>query len=868
MPISQYGVKIQNIQAASIYETNLGVRDNLDAKEAMLTNSLFLDFLMNNGLKLWKGESTRDVICIEFGYGSRSYEQERKHLDNLLKDTEPDDIQKRTRVQQLIDEAERNQDRFDKKSKDELRTLFYRDGVSVTYKTHNKRGNVVKQETVDYRMLYRTPGKAKKGTVMFICKRLYKKAREFLYMGIKLPKHNAPIVEIGAYSSLITSTIIGRIKIEPEEILVLKDFDSYMTTDVVSIEVNDANECIAVQRNDYQLKNTMFDGQALIDTSIFPPWADGYVLLRQHMMKAAAFHTDIQRFFRDHFGDGYDDATVVDMWGNEHRAKDIKLITTDNALKWLKFGVTFEYWSDWLRKNGSLFGVVKTAHQSKLGDVQKMSYQMVNSLDINTMESVMAKSDGYLRKLQTDDDELLSYLEKNANFSNDFEVLVALVKQDREFLQSEYFRERKKKIINAYATNMRSGKLIQNADNLVICGSPYAMLMHSVGLNPEDDPTFEREDGAIQCWTQRFKDNEYLAAFRSPHNSCNGINHLHNHYHPYFSEYLIPGTQIIFVNLKSTDLQDRSNGSDQDSDSFYVTNQSDVVNHAAYCYLNYPTIVNNIPKEKNHYNNTPEDFAAIDNKLAKSQRAIGESSNLAQLALTYSYSISDDVCTKHVCILSVLAQCAIDNAKRSFSCDITSEIKRIKKEMNITSNLYPQFWTIIKPDFNPVRGNKKMINKSLSCPMNVLYKYQVARYPSNKPTLPMSMFFNHYEMTESRKRCKKVEELIQKYSFNLYKFNTDQDQDDEEYLLLRDDYDQLIQDIRQTYISKNYLPLMSWLIDRAFLVTPKIKEQEYTMKTTLNRNRALLLKALYDTSPAQFLQVFSKNVHKSGTPEQ
>lgn len=216
----------------------------------------------------------------------------------------------------------------------------------------------------------------------------------------------------------------------------------------------------------------------------------------------------------------------------------------------------------------------------------------------------------------------------------------------------------------------------------------------------------------------------------------------------------------------------------------------------------------------------------------------------------------------------MLAQCAIDNAKRSFSCDITSEIKRIKKEMNITSNLYPQFWTIIKPDFNPVRGNKKMINKSLSCPMNVLYKYQVARYPSSKPTLPMSMFFNHYEMTESRKKCKKVEELIQKYSFNLYKFNTDQDQDDEEYLLLRDDYDQLIQDIRQTYISKNYLPLMSWLIDRAFLVTPKIKEQEYTMKTTLNRNRALLLKALYDTSPAQFLQVFSKNVHKSGTPEQ
>ena len=71
-----------------------------------------------------------------------------------------------------------------------------------------------------------------------------------------------------------------------------------------------------------------------------------------------------------------------------------------------------------------------------------------------------------------------------------------------------------------------------------------------------------------------------------------------------------------------------------DSDSIYVTNQKQIVEHARYCMQNYPTIVNNIPKEKNHYSNTPEDKALVDNKIAAGNMAIGESSNLAQLCLS------------------------------------------------------------------------------------------------------------------------------------------------------------------------------------------------------------------------------------------
>ena len=64
--MSIYGVKIWNFVAGSIYEVNHGVRENYDMKPAMLTNSLFEDFMDKHGLKTWKGESTRDIICIVF----------------------------------------------------------------------------------------------------------------------------------------------------------------------------------------------------------------------------------------------------------------------------------------------------------------------------------------------------------------------------------------------------------------------------------------------------------------------------------------------------------------------------------------------------------------------------------------------------------------------------------------------------------------------------------------------------------------------------------------------------------------------------------------------------------------------------------
>ncbi len=555
---NKYGVRIKNFSAGQLYEYNLGARDYLPYTNAMLTNSLFLDFLLENGLKVSKNGFTRDVICLNFDMGAKSYEDTKRNIVNKIKETE--DENKIERLNFLLEKVEENKDKYIKKSKEDIRIEYYENGIDIEYKTRDKSGNVKKTEPVHYQMLYRSAGKAKQGSVMFICSRLYKKAHNFIYMGIKLPKHNSPIVEASAYVSLIASTIVGRVRIEPENILVLKDVDSFFRREVVSIGIDANKHCYAERIQDYELKNTLFDGQALIDDSIFPKWGEGYVLLRHHMTKCAAFHTNIQQFFKDWYGDGYESAKVVDMWGNEHHAKDVKMITTDNAVKWLKFGISYDYWCKKVHENGCQFGIVKTAHKSKYGDVQRMSYQMINTLDVEIMDGVLAKSKSYVEQLKGDNNVFIEYLRDNENFSNDYEVLVALCEQDPEFTRSEYFRSRKKKIIDGYVKNLKFGKVLQEGDNLVMVGSPYAMLLHSVGEDVEKDNTFSQEQDCIQCYTKRFGADEYLAGFRSPHNSKSNILALHNVGSDVLDRYFHIGEQCVAVNCQHTDISDRANG--------------------------------------------------------------------------------------------------------------------------------------------------------------------------------------------------------------------------------------------------------------------------------------------------------------------
>ena len=53
---------------------------------------------------------------------------------------------------------------------------------------------------------------------------------------------------------------------------------------------------------------------------------------------------------------------------------------------------------------------------------------------------------------------------------------------------------------------------------------------------------------------------------------------------------------------------------------------------------------------------------------------------------------------------------------------------------------------------------------------------------------------------------------------------------------------------------------MSWLVNRAFLITPQTIGKKDVSASTMRNNRSILLKTLYTVNPSSLLEVFSKNV--------
>jgi hypothetical protein len=74
---------------------------------------------------------------------------------------------------------------------------------------------------------------------MSIRQELYETAHNSLTMGIKLPEKGAKIVEMSAYAPLTTSTIVGLLNIPVENILILKDQDSFFKTVAEVVKAED-----------------------------------------------------------------------------------------------------------------------------------------------------------------------------------------------------------------------------------------------------------------------------------------------------------------------------------------------------------------------------------------------------------------------------------------------------------------------------------------------------------------------------------------------------------------------------------------------------------------------------------------------------
>lgn len=834
-------INIKSLQANSLYRVNNGCKDVfLDYGKAEINNSLFSEYMCKHGVTVNKKRNSNDFILMKFDYGVKPEKVDGELLTGLTAKS--------------------------------LRKYYYENGVKISRKVKGKE----EPQTTSYKMLMRSAGKAKEGDCIFIKDNLYKKALYYITMGLweKMPNDNAKIVELSAYSTLITATAIDYIQlpldsifvVEDEQVSTIKsavsvksknvthykrnkiDYDKiekninglgftfykkkrkrnphfkYIKKSKKSLEHNGIkiekypvketsytrSECYVERNNGLsEVTNVLWDGMGLIDDTVFPKDMDGFIYCRSHFFKSCLFRGNIQQYFKDYYEEDYESAEITDMFGRKMKVSDIKVIITENSLKWMKFidlmggtlSKAFRYYEKFMKKQGEKFAIVKTAHSSKWGEFQRSSYQINGTLpstDENILRNVTKESVGYCNRLKIYDKEFLKYLRitGSAKYSIN-NVLIALYEYNQYFKYTQYFKDKRTDIISRFKKErLQLGKLIQYGDNLTICGNPIALLMKVTGQDFINEPCFKQIEDGIQCYTSKFNDGEKLAAFRSPHNAPNNIVHLENVYSDYIKKYFSDlGDNVIIINGIRTDVQQRLNGQDLDSDSVYVTNQKDIVDLAKKAYLEYPTIVNAIQAENSDYKKDMESYAEMDNDISSSQYAIGRASNIAQLALSYYFhdGSNNQELEDVFIICSVLAQVAIDSAKRNFNINVNKELTRIANLECMKHNpKYPRFYAKIQKLKQRKSKKKRIIidEKDIgdfNCPMDIIYRIidedviDLRKYKSlNTSTVNFKKIFD-YKLervkNRDRKQHKKIISIVNEYDEAIKKY----DIEDEDY---------------------------------------------------------------------------------------
>ena len=171
------------VDAAQVYKVNADPEANLYYGKAVISESLFSKWIRQHGTVTNSRGKSRDFISMKFRYTAGDM------------------------------------------STYDLRKMYYENGAVIPWKDYRKDG-AVKVQSINYRMLYRSTGKAKEGSCIFVRESLYKKYRDYLTMGLwsKIPDApGAKIVELSAYAPLITATAADFIRIPIDSIFVAKD---------------------------------------------------------------------------------------------------------------------------------------------------------------------------------------------------------------------------------------------------------------------------------------------------------------------------------------------------------------------------------------------------------------------------------------------------------------------------------------------------------------------------------------------------------------------------------------------------------------------------------------------------------------------
>lgn len=354
-------------------------------------------------------------------------------------------------------------------SRKKLRQMAYKDGVTIN--------------GVRYVNYQRTSSKARVGNDLFIREDYFEEMDGWQNLDIPFrkmvrsqdknnpnPFEEVDIVSTRSYQSLIASSIIGELDIDPYSILLIDDVSGQATMDCNVAKPfpssNGKGTELKVVREPYTQKTDLWDGQSLLDSSVFKKgkYATkekdgtikkdnsyenyGFILLRNHFFKTAVFNTNLQEYYKKRFK-GVENPIIKDTFGNPFDPKKVLMVTTRNSVKIFKFAdIICEYMIDDDKK----------AHLKELEEPLKEKYEelriakqavttakrkitMLLNYDPEKGKEPPTKEDFKVAQDNLDKAEI-NYDKVYENFASESKQLLKDIKFEQERLTWDWYREK------------------------------------------------------------------------------------------------------------------------------------------------------------------------------------------------------------------------------------------------------------------------------------------------------------------------------------------------------------------------------------------------------------------------------------------
>lgn len=546
-------------------------------------------------------------------------------------------------------------------------------------------------EGIKYVRFKRSSGSSRVGKCLFINERLYDAMHEWEMCGIQVDEgQDIDLAALEPYIALTLSSIIDTIEIKPENILVVDDYKSVFHERAIATRLVDGR--LVSKPEDVEISNSIWDGQSLMDRSLFGEYSNkGMLLLRARFFKSCCFNANIQQWFADH---GIKKISQLNGYTRAKKIEDVKLITTPSSIKYLKFG-TLDQWLDTLE---TTFGVVKYEKKTHFfdGRMVQTHYQLINTLQMTyeEVEQFIKPSLDYARMIKTDPAVLRHQVSYQYQIPDDkfytqavaskHDIVYRLLGMNDKFAKTKMYRNFCNDLIKSFIKNLRCGHVLVRGNYSTLCGNPIEMLKMAIG---QFDGKSVIETGTVHC--EMFENGKELLGSRSPHVTIGNILVTKNIIRPEIARYMNPTNEIVYVNSIQENLLERLSGADFDSDTMMLTDNEILVTAAKRNYDNFPVPTKLVESAKRKRKYTNREKADLDIKTSVNK--IGEIINLSQELNSILWdrinkgASIEDVMELYCDIsqLDVMSNLEIDSAKRENPANNTRELQLLKKKYDV-----------------------------------------------------------------------------------------------------------------------------------------------------------------------------------------